>query len=84
MYRFTLRALPALALCLAAACAPVHAAEPVFHNPLVLQRADPQVSLQPDGWYYFTATVPEYDRIEIRRARSLDDLGTAPAKTVWR
>jgi GH43 family beta-xylosidase len=84
MVRFTFRALPALALCLAAACAPARAGEPVFHNPLVLQRADPQVSLQPDGWYYFTATVPEYDRIEIRRARSLDGLGAAPAKTVWR
>ncbi len=84
MYRLTVRALPALALCLAAAFAPAHAADPVFHNPLVQQRADPQVSLQPDGWYYYTATVPEYDRIEIRRARSLDDLGAAPAKTVWR
>ena len=42
MVRFTLRAVPALALCLAAACAPARAAEPVFHNPLVLQRADPQ------------------------------------------
>jgi GH43 family beta-xylosidase len=84
MSRFTVRALPALALCLATAFAPAHAADPVFHNPLVQQRADPQVSLQPDGWYYYTATVPEYDRIEIRRARSLDDLGAAPAKTVWR
>jgi GH43 family beta-xylosidase len=50
----------------------------------VLQRADPQVTLQPDGWYYYTATVPEYDRIEIRRARTLDDLGKAAASVVWR
>lgn len=64
--------------------APALAADPVFHNPLVLQRADPQVTLQPDGWYYYTATVPEYDRIEIRRARTLDDLGTAEASVVWR
>jgi GH43 family beta-xylosidase len=63
-----------------AACA----AEPRFANPLVTQRADPQVTLQPDGWYYFTATVPEYDRIELRRARSLDDLGKAEAAVVWR
>jgi GH43 family beta-xylosidase len=67
-----------------AVCLPAAGAEPTFHNPLVMQRADPQVSLQPDGWYYFTATVPEYDRIELRRARSLDDLGEAPAKVVWR
>ena len=60
------------------------AAEPVFNNPLVKQRADPQVSLHSDGYYYFTATVPEYDRIELRRARSLKDLGAAEAKVVWR
>ena len=58
-------------------------AEPVFHNPLVKQRADPQVSLQADGYYYFTATVPEYDRIELRRTRDLDALSTAETKTVW-
>ncbi|WP_229487786.1 glycoside hydrolase family 43 protein [Pseudoduganella lutea] len=57
---------------------------PAFNNPLVLQRADPHVTLQPDGWYYYTATVPEYDRIEVRRARSLDDLGKAEVHTVWR
>jgi GH43 family beta-xylosidase len=53
-------------------------------NPLVRQRADPHVTLQTDGWYYFTATVPEYDRIELRRARSLDGLGAAEAQVVWR
>lgn len=63
---------------------PAPAADVAFHNPLVLQRADPQVTLQPDGWYYYTATVPEYDRIEIRRARTLDGLGKADAKVVWR
>ena len=53
-------------------------------NPLVKQRADPQVTLDADGYYYFTATVPEYDRIELRRAHALNDLGAAPAKVVWR
>lgn len=75
------------AVCLIAALAsgvPALAADVAFHNPLVLQRADPQVTLQPDGWYYYTATVPEYDRIEIRRARSLDGLGKAEASVVWR
>lgn len=60
------------------------AADAGFANPLVRQRADPHVNLQPDGWYYYTATVPEYDRIEVRRARSLDGLGAAEAKVVWR
>jgi GH43 family beta-xylosidase len=55
-----------------------------FHNPLVRQRADPHVTLQPDGQYYFTATVPEYDRIELRRARTLDGLRDGATKVVWR
>ncbi|MES2898175.1 MAG: family 43 glycosylhydrolase [Pseudomonadota bacterium] len=62
----------------------VAAASPTFSNPLVRQRADPHVILHTDGYYYFTATVPEYDRIELRRARSLDDLGKAQARVVWR
>lgn len=74
----------ALAAAIVLAIPAARAAEPAFHNPLVRQRADPQVTLQPDGWYYFTATVPEYDRIEVRRARSLDELGKAEAKVVWR
>lgn len=60
------------------------AAALAFHNPLVLQRADPQVALHSDGYYYFTATVPEYDRIELRRVKDLNELGTAEARTVWR
>ena len=40
----------------------------MFDNPLVMQRADPHVTLQADGYYYLTATAPEYDRIEVRRA----------------
>jgi GH43 family beta-xylosidase len=63
---------------------PAMAAEPSFHNPLVRQRADPQVLLQDDGYYYLAATVPEYDRIELRRARTLDALGAGEAKVVWR
>jgi GH43 family beta-xylosidase len=59
-------------------------AEPALANPLVAQRADPHVTLHSDGYYYYTATVPEYDRIELRRARSLDELGKAEAKVVWR
>jgi GH43 family beta-xylosidase len=60
------------------------AAAPEFANPLVRQRADPHVVLHSDGYYYFTATVPEYDRIELRRARSLDELGKAEVRVVWR
>jgi GH43 family beta-xylosidase len=42
------------------------------------------VTLDADGYYYFTATVPEYDRIELRRAPTLGALGQAEAKVVWR
>lgn len=74
---------PRAALLLLAVCFSA-AASPDFANPLVPRRADPQVTLDADGYYYFTATVPEYDRIELRRARDLDGLGKAEAKTVWR
>jgi GH43 family beta-xylosidase len=60
------------------------AAEPVFANPVIRQRADPHVFLHSDGYYYFMATVPEYDRLELRRARTLHELATAPAKVIWR
>ncbi len=53
-------------------------------NPIIPQRADPFVMLHGDGWYYFTATAPEYDRIELRRARTLGELGKVEVKTIWR
>lgn len=53
-------------------------------NPLVQQRADPHITLHHDGYYYFTATMPEYDRLELRRARALSDLAKAEPKVVWR
>ncbi|GGY67112.1 glycoside hydrolase family 43 protein [Pseudoduganella albidiflava] len=59
-------------------------AAPVFDNPLVPQRADPHVTLQADGYYYLTATAPEYDRIEVRRARDLNGIGKGESKVVWR
>ena len=47
------------------------------------QRADPYIHRTPDGHYYFIATAPEFDRIELRSANSLMGLKTAAAKTVW-
>jgi GH43 family beta-xylosidase len=55
-----------------------------WSNPILPQRADPHVTWNTDGWYYFTATVPEYDRIELRRARTVGGLATAEAKVIWR
>lgn len=56
-----------------------------YPNPLVLQRADPHVSRQPDGTYIMTASCPEYDRIELRRSNTIAGLGEgAETKVVWR
>ncbi|GGK71691.1 glycosyl hydrolase [Rufibacter glacialis] len=53
-------------------------------NPLALQRADPHVWKAEDGTYYFVATVPEYDRLEIRRARTINGIKDALPVVVWR
>mgnify|MGYP000990706878 CR=1 FL=1 len=52
-------------------------------QPLILQRADPCIRRHTDGWYYFTASVPAYDRIELRRARTIAELATAQPHDVW-
>jgi GH43 family beta-xylosidase len=53
-------------------------------DPIILQRADPCIRRFDDGWYYFTASVPAYDRIELRRARTIAELPQAPTVDVWR
>lgn len=53
-------------------------------NPLVRQRADPMVMRTTEGIYYLAATVPEYDRIELRSATSIAGLGGAKPVTIWR
>lgn len=63
------------------ACA---AGEIDWKNPVVKDRADPQVFLHTDGYYYMTASVPEYDRVEIRRAKTLGGLTTGEKKVIWR
>ncbi len=55
-----------------------------WRNPIVKQRADPHVFLHSDGYYYMVATVPEYDRIELRRAKTLGGLSSAQKKVIWR
>lgn len=52
-------------------------------NPFIEQRADPFILLH-DGWYYFIASVPEYDRLEIRRAETIEELPHAQPVVVWR
>ena len=52
-------------------------------KPFIAQRADPYVYRHTDGNYYFTASVPAYDRIVLRRADSLAGLSEAEEKTLW-
>jgi GH43 family beta-xylosidase len=59
-------------------------AAPAIGNPLVRQRADAQVFRHTDGWYYMTGSVPEYDRLVLRRSRTLAGLSTAREAVLWR
>lgn len=57
---------------------------PAYKSPVVPQRADPWIHRDTNGRYYFIATSPEFDRIELRAADSVHGLADAPAKVVWR
>lgn len=56
----------------------------LYKNPVVEQRADPFIYKHTDGYYYFTASVPEYDRIEVRRAKTIQALGSAVPSIAWK
>ncbi|PTN03797.1 family 43 glycosylhydrolase [Mangrovibacterium marinum] len=60
-----------------------HAQSLQFNNPLALERADPWVYKSDDGTYYLIATVPEYDRIVMRKAKSINGLKDAAEKELW-
>jgi GH43 family beta-xylosidase len=64
--------------------APTALSEPAVSNPLVRQRADAQIFLHEDGWYYMTGSVPEYDRLVLRRARTIAGLTDAEERVLWR
>ena len=53
-------------------------------NPLVRQRADAQVFRHSDGYYYMTGSVPEYDRLVLRRAKTIAGLATVQERVLWR
>ncbi|MBQ9611597.1 MAG: glycoside hydrolase family 43 protein [Lachnospiraceae bacterium] len=55
----------------------------LFNEPWILQRADPYVLRHTDGMYYFTASVPAYDGIVLRKAKSLAELPDAEEVEVW-
>ncbi|MEC3948647.1 glycoside hydrolase family 43 protein [Sphingobium sp. HWE2-09] len=66
----------------AAVSAPSAAPGPV--NPVVKQRADAQIFRHDDGFYYLTGSVPEYDRLVLRRSKTIAGLSTATEAVLWR
>ncbi|WP_214859083.1 family 43 glycosylhydrolase [Exiguobacterium sp. s191] len=52
-------------------------------NPIVEQRADPWIMRHTDGYYYFTASLPDFSGIPLRRAQTLGELTAAAEKVVW-
>ena len=54
-----------------------------YKNPIAERRADPWVLKADDGTYYFIATVPEYDRIIMRKAKTINGLTDAEEKVIW-
>lgn len=57
--------------------------ETEYNKPLIEQRADPYVYRYTDGTYYFTASVPDYDRIVLRHSTTIRGLKDAEEITVW-
>lgn len=53
-------------------------------NPWIMQRADPYVYRHSDGTYYFTASVPTYDSIVLRKSHSLNGLSTSAETVIWK
>ncbi len=58
--------------------------EQILTKPVIEQRADPWIYKHSDGYYYFTASVPEYDRIEIRRSKTIKGLASCEPAVVWK
>lgn len=54
-----------------------------YNEPFISNRADPHIYRHRDGTYYFTGSVPEYDRIVIRKSECLAGLRDAEERTVW-
>lgn len=55
-----------------------------YKNPIVRQAADPFVYKHSDGYYYFTASYPAYDRIQIRKSKTIEGLGLSKPIVIWK
>lgn len=56
----------------------------MYNEVWIQKRADPYVYKHTDGTYYFTASLPDYDGIALRKADRLFDLKDAPEKMIWK
>ena len=54
-----------------------------YNEPWILQRADPYIYKHTDGTYYFTASVPAYDKIILRSSKTIAGLADAPEIEIW-
>ena len=54
------------------------------NTPLISQRADPFIFKHSDGMYYFTASVPAFDRLELRRSQTIEGLADAIPVSIWK
>ena len=66
-----------------------------YENPLILNRADPFIYKHTDGYYYFTASYTDdsngrnnvgmyqYDRIVLRKAKTIEGLSNAEEKIIY-
>lgn len=64
----------------------IHRTKAVEHNAsqaFIEQRADPFIHRTEDGYYYFIATSPGFDQIQLRGASTLKGLASASEKTLW-
>jgi len=57
---------------------------PPIDNPIVVQRADPQIIQHKDGCYTFIGTSPAFDQIALRQACKLNDLKLHEEKVIWK
>lgn len=55
-----------------------------YNEPFIAQRADPYIYRHTDGTCYFTASVPAYDRIVLRKSNTIKGLRDEEEVTVWK
>lgn len=54
-----------------------------YDKPWIEKRADPYVYRDTDGTYYFTASLPKFDGIAIRKSHTLRGLADAREVRIW-